>query len=345
MGAAEDISVKLRRVLVTGGGGFVGRAIVSRLLTAGCAVTVLGRSRYPDLSAQGIRCVRGDITDRAAVATAIEGAQLVFHTAAKAGISGARSDYYAANVIGTRVVLAACRNADVPLVYTSTPSVVFAGEDIAGGDETLPHAAHFLCHYAETKSIAEKEVLAAAAEIPVCAIRPHLVWGPGDPHLLPRLVAAHRNGRLRRVGDGTNLVDISYIDNVAEAHLCAGAVLVDGGECAARGRAYFIGQSEPVNLWDWVNELFVALGLAPVERSLSFPAAVRLGRAAEKICALLATVGFDREPRMTPFVAEQLARSHWFSHAAAERDLGWSARVSTEDGLKRTIPWLHDKLF
>ena len=342
MGAAEDISVQVDRVLVTGGGGFVGRAVVNRLLEAGTAVTVLGRHRYDDLAERGVRLVTGDIADSDAVHSAVEGADLVFHTAAKAGVFGTREMYFHPNVLGAECVLNVCLERELPLVYTSTPSVVFNGKDILGAGEELPHAERFLCNYAETKSYAENLILAEADRIPVCAIRPHLIWGPGDPHLLPRLIAAGKEGELRIVGDGSNLVDISYIDNVAEVHLCAGAKLLEGKGSVANGRAYFIGQKEPVNLWGWLNDLFIALDLPPVERHISFASASRIGAVLEAGCTFLNFFGLQREPRMTRFVAEQLARSHWFSHAAAERDLGYHELVSTEEGLRRALPWLRE---
>ena len=337
MGPATTLPASIKTALVTGGGGFVGRAVANRLLTLGINTRVLGRHRYPEIEAAGaIGCV-GDIGDPAAVLAATRGVDAVFHVAALAGIWGSWSIYHHTNVRGTVNVLEACRQCGVPiLVHTSTPSVVFSGEDLRGGDESLPYGRRFLCHYAKSKAMAERMVLEAGGDaLKTCALRPHLIWGPGDPHLLPRLLARGRQGVLRQVGDGANLVDISYIDNVAEAHLLAAANLAGTG--SANGRAYFISQGEPVRLWAWINELFSRLEVQPVTKTVSAATAYRLGMVMEMVYALLR---LRQEPRMTRFLAEQLAKSHYFSIERARRDLGYHPSVSTEEGLRRTVQWL-----
>ncbi len=339
MGTKEDFLPGVKKVLVTGGGGFVGKAVVARLLDLGIETTVVGRHRYAEIEQAGGRCIVGDITDATLLEGATAGVDLVFHVAALAGIWGPWRNYYATNVLGTESVVTSCQKNRVPmLVYTSTPSVVFNRKDIQGGDERLPYAEQYLCHYAKSKVMAEKIVLAAnSPDLAVCALRPHLVWGPGDPHLFPRLLLSGRKKRLKRVGDGSNLVDISYIDNVAHAHILAAKNL-----CRARtaaGKAYFISQGEPVNLWEWINEIFVAMNVAPVESSISFPLAYRLGGAMEALYTLARS---QKEPRMTRFLAEQLAKSHYFSIANARRDLGYEPVVSTAEGLRRTVKWLKE---
>ncbi len=346
MGTAETLSRKVKKVLVTGGGGFVGRAIVQRLLPYMEEVRVLGRSNYPDLAARGVHCIAGDICRFEDVCRAVVGVDLVFHVAARAGIWGKWRDYYLPNVVGTENILQACRREDVcHLVYTSTPSVVFAGESIEGKSaEELEHSKKFLCNYAKSKSIAEKRVLSfVSGEFFSCAIRPHLIWGPGDPHLLPRLVAAGRAGKLKQVGDGSNMVDISYIDNVAEAHLCAAAALVEEERCKkVSGRAYFIGQNRAENLWQWINGLFIELGIPPIEKEVSYTMAYGIGALLELFYGAALFAGCDKEPPMTRFVAGQLAKSHCFSHKAAEKELGYRELVSTEEGLKRSVRWLQE---
>ncbi len=346
MGTAETLSGQIKRVLVTGGGGFVGRAIVKRLLPYMEEVRVLGRGSYPDLAAAGAECVVGDIGSYADVCRAVKGVQLVFHVAARAGIWGRWRDYWLPNVVGTENILQACRKEGICyLVHTSTPSVVFAGESINGKSaDELEHGTTFLCNYAKSKSIAEKKVLSAVSEeFSACAIRPHLVWGPGDPHLLPRLVAAARAGTLRQVGDGSNLVDISYIDNVAEAHLCAALSLTDEKRCGrVSGKAYFIGQNEPENLWQWINRLLAELAIAPVNREISYRMAYTAGALLEIVYGAAMLAGCSREPPMTRFVAGQLAKSHYFSHDAAKEELGYKELVSTEDGVKRSVRWLRE---
>ncbi|GAB4347593.1 MAG: NAD-dependent epimerase/dehydratase family protein [Desulfobulbaceae bacterium] len=329
----------MKKALVTGGGGFVGKAVVRRLRELGVEVTVVGRHRYPEVESLGAVCRVGDIRDRDFLVGAAAGCDTVFHVAALAGIWGSRAAFYSTNVNGTENVLAACRANDIPhLVYTSTPSVVFDGRSLEGGDEELPYSRRPLCHYAASKIVAEKTVLAAnCASLLTTALRPHLVWGPGDTQIIPRLVRRGRQGRLRRVGDGSNLVDISYVDNVAEAHVLAARNLETTGSAA--GRPFFISQGEPVNLWDWINTLFTRLGIAPVTRTISPKTAYRLGAVMEVLYTLLLLAG---EPPMTRFLAEQLSHSHWFSIARARDLLGYRPRVSTDKGLDRLVRWLQD---
>ncbi|MGB3212559.1 MAG: NAD-dependent epimerase/dehydratase family protein [Desulforhopalus sp.] len=337
MGGKATHPLMIKKALVTGGGGFVGKAVVKKLLERGVETAVLGRHRYPEIHALGVEGFVGNICDSALMERATEGVDAVFHVAARAGIWGSWQAYYTTNVLGTEVVVRGCRINSVPiLVYTSTPSVVFNRADILGGDEGLPYAAKFLCHYARSKVMAEKIVLNAnCASLVTCAIRPHLIWGPGDPHLLPRLLESGRTKTLKRVGDGSNLVDISYIDNVADAHILAAINLAGNGNAA--GKPYFISQGEPVNLWDWINELFAAMAIDKVQKSISFPIAYRLGGMLEMIYK---TIRSSKEPKMTRFLAEQLAKSHYFSIENAKKDLGYQPLISTVEGLRRTKQWL-----
>jgi len=306
--------------------------IVRQLRASGVRCIVLGRSRYPEAEALGAECVQADIRNSSAVKDAIAGVDTVFHVAALAGIWGAWQEYYQVNVLGTENIIAACKEMEVQnLVYTSTPSVVFNGEDIKRGDESLPYGTKVLCNYAKSKIIAEKAVLAANCRtLKTCAIRPHLVWGPGDPHLIPRLLERGRKGELKKVGNCSNMVDISYVENVASAHLLAAENLEKSATAA--GRSYFISQGEPVNLWDWVDELFEAFDVPPLKKSVPFSLAYTAGALLETIHKLLAPA---REPKMTRFLAEQLAKSHYFSIENARRDLGYTVEISTEEGMKR----------
>jgi nucleoside-diphosphate-sugar epimerase len=337
MGGKADFTPGIRTALVTGGGGFVGSAIARSLLNLGVETTVIGRHHYPEIKGAGGRCLVGDISLPRVMAEAAEGVDIVFHVAALAGIWGPWPAYYRTNVVGTGQVLEGCRkNRVAMLVYTSTPSVVFDRADIRGGDERLGYARAPLCHYATSKILAEQMVLAANSdELRTCALRPHLIFGPGDPHLLPRLLASGRKKQLKRVGDGSNLVDVSYIDNVTHAHLLAAKNLAEKG--TAGGKPYFISQGTPVNLWGWINDLFAEMAVPPVSSSVSTATAYRLGGALELIhtvCRL------DREPRMTRFLAEQLAKSHYFSIANARQDLGYEPVVSMAEGLQKTVRWL-----
>lgn len=326
------------RALVTGGGGFVGRGIVERLLARGDEVVVLARGAYPDLESRGASLVRADLTDAVKVASACRGCDVIYHVAARAGIWGGYDLFHRPNVDGTRNVLAAARAAEVPrLVYTSSPSVTFDGRDAENADERLPYPARFENAYSSTKAQAEQMVLEAArqGELAVTALRPHLIWGPGDNHLIPRVVKAARQGRLVQVGDGENLVDITYIDNVVDAHILAGDALTRAHP--ANGRAYFVSNGEPVSLWRWINQLLERLGIAPVRRRISVTAARHLGGVLESVHRFLRLPG---EPRMTRFLAAQLGTSHWYDISAIRRDLGYSPRVGVDEGLERLVAWL-----
>jgi len=322
----------MKKALVTGGGGFVGSHIVKQLQEMDIQCIVVGRNSYPQLEKLGVTCLPGDICDFSFLSDSMKDIDTVFHVAALAGIWGKWDDYYRINVLGTENVVAACKKNKVKsLVYTSTPSVVFNGEDIVNGDETLPYAENFLCHYARSKVMAEKIVLNSNNDdenFLTCAIRPHLVWGPGDPHLIPRLLERGRMGQLKKVGNCNNLVDISYVDNVADSHLLAAANL-DSTKTAA-GQAYFVSQGEPVNLWEWIDDLFERMNVPPIKSTVPFSLAYGAGSVLEILHKIFAP---EREPRMTRFLAEQLAKSHCFSIAKASKDLGYSARVSTSAGM------------
>lgn len=325
------------RVAVTGGGGFLGKAIARRLVAGGHRVRSLSRRRYPALNDLGIEQIQGDIADLGAVMKALDGVDLVFHTAAKAGVWGEKADYVAANVTGTANVIDACRRHGIGyLVHTSSPSVVFDGSDMAGVDESAPYPARFHAPYPMTKAAAERMVRSAADEtLKTVSLRPHLIWGPEDNHLVPRILA--RAATLRRVGDGANRVDTIYIDNAADAHLKAAEALMTRPDIS--GRVYFISQDAPVPLWDMVDAILSAGGLPPVRGSVSAATARRIGTVLETAYKLLRLPG---EPRMTRFVAAELATSHWFDITAAKRDLGYAPIVSTEEGLDRLARWLAD---
>jgi 2-alkyl-3-oxoalkanoate reductase len=321
-------------LLVTGGGGFLGQALCRGLVERGHEVASFNRGHYPELDALGVRQLRGDLADADAVLRACEGADAVLHNAARAGAWGAYDDYFRANVLGTRNVIAACRAQGIDrLVYTSTPSVTHrATRPVEGGTaDTVPYGEDLKAPYAATKQIAEREVLAANdAALATVALRPRLIWGPGDNQLLPRLVERARAGRLVLVGDGANLVDTTYIDNAAQAHFDALEHLHTGAACA--GRAYFISNGEPRTMRGTVNALLAAAGVPPVTRSIPFAVAYAAGIACEGLWHALPLRG---EPPMTRFLAEQLATAHWYDMAPARRDFGYAPRVSFDEGLCR----------
>jgi nucleoside-diphosphate-sugar epimerase len=322
------------KILVTGGGGFLGQAICRLLVVRGYEVASFNRGVYPELDALGVRQLRGDLADATAVCDVACGMDAIFHVAAKAGAWGSYESYRLANVVGTGNVLAACRaHGIVKLVYTSTPSVTHrASHPVAGGNETnTPYGERFKAAYPITKTIAEKAVLAANdATLATVALRPRLIWGPGDNQLLPRLVARARVGRLRFVGDGGNLIDSTFIDNAAQAHVDAFDRLAVGTPCA--GKAYFISNGEPKTARETVNALLAAVGAPQVERTIPFGIAYAVGAAMEVAWKLLPLHG---EPVMTRFLAEQLSTTHWYDISAAKRDFGYEPRVGFAEGLRR----------
>lgn len=325
------------KALVTGGGGFLGSRIAQMLHDRGDEVMVLGRRTYPHIEKHGISCVQADLRDATSVAQACRGMDVIFHAGALAGIWGRRKDFQETNVVGTQNVIDACRTYAVSkLVYTSSPSVVFGKDALCGVDESQPYPNRYLADYPATKAEAEKAVLRAnGPQLATVSLRPHLIWGPGDPHLIPRVIERARQGKLMRIGDGKNLVDIIYIDNAADAHLRAADRLDFGAACA--GRAYFLSQGEPVVLWDWLAEILRSIGVPPVKRSVSYPKAYCVGAMLE---ACHRMIGSSHEPRMTRFLASQLAKSHYFDISAARRDLGYEASVSTKLGMERLNEWL-----
>jgi nucleoside-diphosphate-sugar epimerase len=326
---------EIRRVLVTGGGGFLGSAVVKMLVARGDSVRSFSRRFHSRLAAWNVEQVQGDIGDPPAVTAAMRDIDVVFHTAAKAGVWGNYADFFRTNVTGTHNVIDGCRAAGVKaLVYTSSPSVIFDGTDMQGVDESTPYPQKFSAHYPRTKALAEQAVLQAVrAGLKAVILRPHLIWGPEDPHFLPRILA--RAHRLRRIGDATKDVDTIYIDNAAEAHLAAADKLLHHPGLA--GRIYFISQGDPMPLWDMIDAMLDAAGLQPVKGSVPPMLAWAMGALLEWGHRLLK---LDGEPRMTRFVAKELATAHWFNIDAARRDLGYRPRVSTAEGLKRLSEWL-----
>ena len=328
-------AIEKQNILVTGGGGFLGKAIVKRLVETGENVRSFSRSFYPELKSMGVNQIQGDISDRSAVIKACNKVQTVFHVAAKPGVWGSYKDYYKTNVTGTKNVIEACNNHHISkLVYTSSPSVIFNGMNMEGIDESVPYPDRFHAHYPKTKALAEQFVINATSDkLRTIILRPHLIWGPEDNHLVPRIIA--KAGRLKVVGNGRNLVDTIYIDNAADAHILAAENLDKNPEIS--GNIYFISQGEPVLLWDMINDILKAAERGPVKGSLSKQTAWLVGATFEFFYKILQ---IRKEPPMTRFVANELATSHWFDITAAKRDLGYSPRVSTKEGLKILEDWL-----
>jgi 2-alkyl-3-oxoalkanoate reductase len=320
------------KALVTGGGGFLGGAIVRKLIARGDTVRAFTRSCYPWLTELGVEQIQGDLSNLADVERAVNGCDIVYHVAAKAGVWGRRDDYFATNVVGTNHVISACLSQGVrKLVYTSTPSVTHAGADLEGVTEIVPYPNTYQAYYPETKAIAERKVLKAnGPELSTVALRPHLIWGPGDPHLIPRVLARARAGKLRRIGKRAVKVDVTYVDNAADAHILAADQL--GSDSPVAGKAYFISNREPVFLWDFLNRIITDAGIPPVTRTVPVWIAKLTARVMERVYKLFRLSG---EPPMTRFVVQQLCTSHWYDVSAAKRDFGYDPAINTEEGLKR----------
>jgi nucleoside-diphosphate-sugar epimerase len=321
-------------ILVTGGAGFLGQALCRGLLERGHRVRSFQRHHSAELQAMGVEQVLGDLADADAVREAALGCVAIFHNAAKAGAWGSYDSYYRPNVIGTDNVIAACRAHGIrKLVYTSTPSVTHrATNPVEGGTaETVPYGEHFKAPYGTTKTLAEKAVLAAnGPQLATVALRPRLIWGPGDNQLLPRLVERAKAGRLRLIDGGRNRIDTTYIDNAAQAHFDAFDHLEPGAACA--GKAYFISNAEPRESREIVNALLAAVGAPTVTKTLPFAAAYAIGAVCEALWHVLPLKG---EPPLTRFLAEQLSTTHWYSMAPATRDFGYVPKVTIEQGLER----------
>lgn len=321
------------KVLVTGGGGFLGRAVVERLLRRGHQVRSYARGSYPALAARGVEQVRGDLADPRATAAACAGCRAVVHAAALIpGTAGTARRFHDVNVAGTEAVIAGCRAHRVErLVFASSPSVIFAGRDLRGVDESIPYPDHYDSPYSRTKALAEQAVLAANdGALAAAALRPHLIWGPGDRHLVPALIARARRGRLVRIGRGPFRIDVTYIDSAAEAHALAVERLAPGAPPA--GRAYFISQGEPVDLWQFVGRLLQLAGAPPVRRRVPRWLALAAAGVVEGAGRLLRPAA---APPLTRFLVREISSSHWFDISAARRDLGYAPPVSIAEGLRR----------
>jgi len=323
------------QTLVTGGGGFLGLYMVEQLLAEGYKVRVLCRGTYEALQRPGIEVVQADVRNATDVAAACKDVEAVFHVAAVPGIWGKWDTYHSINTVGTENVIAGCRQSGVArLIYTSSPSVVFDGSDHVDADESLPYPTEWMCHYPHSKALAEQAVIAANSDgLRTVSLRPHLIWGPRDNHLIPRLLQKAKSGRLRRVGDGTNVVSVSYVENTAAAHLQAERSLRESTQ--AGGKAYFINEPDAVNLWEWIEQLLGLVELPAIQKSISAGAAYRMGHLMEILWKVL-----PGEPPMTRFVAAQLAGSHSYNIQAARNDFGYAPTCTMDEGLLRLKTYL-----
>jgi|APSaa5957512622_1039677.scaffolds.fasta_scaffold55056_1 2-alkyl-3-oxoalkanoate reductase len=327
MGSGEN----LMRVLVTGGGGFLGKRIITLLLNSGIEVSSFSRKLYPELVDLGVTSVCGNLQDLESVEEAVGGCDVVFHVAAKVGLHGAFQDFYQANVIGSKNIVNSCLKHGIEkLVYTSSPSVVFDGHDHEGIDESTPYPDRYYSHYQATKAEAEQFVLNAnSQELAVVSLRPHLIWGPGDPHLMPRIVQSSKEGKLKIIGNGENLVDTVFIDNAAKAHLLAMEKLSAGSPVA--GKVYFITNQEPWPIKKLINQILATGGQAPLDKHIPVSIAYPIGFLLEKIYQIFRLRG---EPRLTRLIIRQLSKAHWYDPAKANQELGYFPEISMDKGFE-----------
>lgn len=325
----------MAHVLVTGGRGFVGAALVAKLVERGDRVRVVDVAEAPPNADVEYR--RVDITDAKAVAEACEGVETVFHTASVVHTrKGGAGALHAVNVGGTENLLAGSRAAGVGrFVYVSSASVVYDGKDIENGDERLGYATRTQAPYADTKIAAEQAVLAAngAGGLATCAIRPHVIFGPGDQRFLPALLDHAKAGRLKfQIGRGTWLSDFTYISNLVDALLLAEERLAPGSPVA--GQAYFITNGEPMAFWDFVKKLLARLGLPPIRYQVPRALAYGLAAIKEDVTSLLGRP--SAEDGLSRFAIRYMCTHHYFSIAKAQRDLGYRPAVTVEEGIERT---------
>lgn len=319
--------------MVTGGGGFLGGAILTALASRGAShLASLGRSDRPALRKAGVETIVGDIADPDAVNRACASADIVFHCAANAGVWGAWQLFHRVNVLGTANIVDACSRRQAVLVHTSSPSAACGATNVEGEDESAVPPDQFLASYPKSKLQAERIVIdaAKAGKIMAVVVRPPLLYGPGDPHLLPRVLTMAQAGRLRVIGDGVNKVDLTYIDNAAHGHILAAERLLDGAPIS--GNVYYLSDGTPVSLWSWLDDFLRLVGMPGLpRRRIPFAAAYAAGGILE---ALHSALPFMGEPAITRFVAVQLSHPRWFDISAARRDLGYDPIVPPDDGLR-----------
>lgn len=316
-------------VLVTGASSLIGRHVVARLVARGDAVTAFQRSP----SGTDGRELQGSITDVDAVARACRGQDTVVHLAAEVGVTGAGSEFESVNVHGTQVLLAAARRAGMRgVVHVSSPSVAHTGRALVGADATPADPARTRGHYSTSKARAELAALGASTpDLPVVAVRPHLVWGPGDTQLVGRIVERARRGRLALVGSGTALIDTTYVDNAADALVAA----LDRVEQLA-GRPFVVSNGEPRTVHELVSRIVTAAGIGWSPRRVPARVAITGGAIVEWGWGL---AGRTDDPPMTRFLAEQLSTAHWFDQQHTRDALGWSPAVPLVEGFERLTAW------
>lgn len=338
---------KTLNVTVFGGSGFLGKSIIRQLLSRGCAsVTSFNRSKLPDsFLKSGVHHFAGSITDADAVSSAVQSADVIFHVAAMTGIWGRPSDFFAVNTVAVEHLLTAAKRAGrcQAFIHTGSPSAMYRGtedvENFCESEDFVPPDS-FLAPYPASKYAAERIVRdAAASAFQTVVVRPHLIYGPDDPHILPRLMMKSRAGRLFQVGKGMNKVDLTYVENAAFGHLCAAETLLDPLRRArANGKGFFISDELPVLLWEWISEFLSRLGLPGIRGRVPYLLAYGLGALCERFFA------YDKEPPLTRFSVAQLAHSHWFDPIPARNALGYFPLVDPATAFEQTLQYFKKEI-
>ena len=320
---------------MTGTGSLLLGGVASELLRRGDEVVCLQRRPAAFMGHQNAHEVLADICNTDAVALAAKGCDAIIHGAARVGVVGSQKEFYDTNVLGTENILRAAEQQSISrLVFVSTPSVAHTGASLVGAPAGQAEIGRSRSYYAESKAIAERTVLNARnSQLAVVAIRPHLVWGPGDTQLVGRIVERAKSGRLAVVGTGNALVDSTYIDNAISAHIAALDALHIGSACD--GKAYVVSNGEPRTVNELMRSMCESAGVPFEPRHLSLTLGIRLGALVERLWPLMQS----SEPPITRFIAEQLGTAHWFDQRVVHNDLKWAPSVTLDEGFKQLTQW------
>lgn len=322
------------KALVTGATGFLGGALTRRLHNMGWDVTALGRNSFKldELESEGIDTLQLDITKKDELIDACKNQEIVFHCAAFPSPWGNFEKFYQANVIGTRNVIRGCEEHKVKrLVYVSTPSLYFGHSSRMNVQETdvLPEP---ISNYAATKILAEQEVDEAFARgLPTITIRPRGIFGPGDTVISPRLIPRLQSGRLPIIGDGENVVDLTYVENVVDA-----LILCVESPTDTLGKKYNISNGEPIKLWEWLKKICDELGFQFPKIKISYPVAHGLAAVLEAACTIIPT---HPEPPLTRMAVNMIANNTTLDISAARNELGYQPKVSVDEGFNLFMKW------
>lgn len=325
------------KIVITGATGFLGFNTARWLKNKGHEVTGLGRnlSRGERLKNVGVSFIPCTLAETSLYSPALSGADAVVHCAALSAPWGRPDVFHAANVQGTQHILDESRKQKVPrFIHISSPSIYFRFEDALDIDEATPLKPPFASLYSATKFAAEEVVDAAGEDIFCVTLRPRGIFGPGDETLLPRLIRVAKKRGLPRLGEGKNIIDLTYVDNVSHAiELCLRSSEI------SRGQKYNITNGDPVELWPFLDNLFTRLELPISPKSLPYKRADFLARVLEWTYSTLPLKG---EPALTRYTVGLLAKSQTLSLTKARRELGYEPLIGMEEGLERAIAWLQE---